>query len=156
MREMTPAATAARLHAAIDEALLVFRRVDETRTAEPSRPGGWCAREVLGHLIDSACNNHRRFVLGQSAGIMRFDAYDQEEWVARQRYREVPWRDLVALWTSYNRHLAHVISCVPPEAAARRALAPDGAGEIDLAFLMDDYVTHLRHHVEQIRSRLLP
>ena len=114
---MTPPTIAAGLHATIDEALKLFAGVDERRTTVRPDTGTWCAREVLGHLIDSACNNHRRFVVAQAGDLARFDGYDQNAWVARQRYREVPWRDLVALWTAYNRHLAHVIAVTPPRGA---------------------------------------
>jgi len=151
---MTAAQTAADLHAAIAEGLQLFQQVDETRTATRPGPGRWCAREVLGHLIDSACNNHRRFVVGQSPDTVRFDGYVQDEWVARQRYDLVPWRDLVALWGAYNRHLAHVIAATPDDAAARTAMAPSGVGQVSIAFLMDDYVRHIRHHLAQIRALL--
>jgi hypothetical protein len=153
---MTSAQTAARLHEAIGEALQLFQGIDETLTTRTPPGGGWCARQVLGHLIDSACNNHRRFVLGQSPAIERYDGYEQDEWVGRQRYDKEPWRDLVTLWTAYNRHLAHVISCIPDDVAAREALAPAGDRRVTLAFLMDDYVTHLRHHVDGIRRLLAP
>ena len=149
---MTSAEMSADLHNAIGEGLRLFQQVDETRTTRRSRPDGWCAREVLGHLIDSACNNHRRFVMGQSAATARFDGYNQDEWVARQHYDKVPWRDLVALWSAYNRHLAHVIASTPDDAAERTALAPDGSGPVSIAFLMEDYVRHLRHHLAQIRT----
>jgi hypothetical protein len=109
---------------------------------------------VLGHLIDSACNNHRRFVVGQSPETARFDGYNQDDWVSRQHYDQVPWRDLVTLWSAYNRHLAHVIGCTPDEAAARTALAPDGSTNVSIAFLMEDYVRHLKHHLDQIRMLL--
>lgn len=150
----TPQASATMLRSAIDEALQLFLRVDEARTIERPQPDAWCAREVLGHLIDSACNNHRRFIVGQSPVTVQFDGYAQNEWVSLQRYREIPWDDLVALWSAYNRHLAHVMSCTTGEAAARSALSPDGSGQVTLAFLMDDYVKHLRHHLDQIRSLL--
>jgi hypothetical protein len=151
---MTAAQNAAQLHAAVSEALQLFQQVDETRTTRRLKPEGWCAREVLGHLIDSACNNHRRFVMGQSPTTTQFDGYDQDEWVRQQRYDKVPWRDLVALWTAYNRHLAHVMATTPDEAAAHTALAPDGASQVSVAFLMEDYVQHLRHHLAQIRTLL--
>jgi hypothetical protein len=152
---MTPATIAAGLHATVDEALKLFAGVDERRTAFRPATGAWCAREVLGHLIDSACNNHRRFIVGQSADVARFDGYNQNEWVSRQRYHEVPWRDLVALWTAYNRHLAHVIGCAPPAALAHAALSADGQSQVTVAFLMEDYVRHLRHHLDQLRSLLV-
>ena len=149
---MTAAEMSADLHSAIGEGLQLFQQVDETRTTRRAKSGGWCAREVLGHLIDSACNNHRRFVVGQSADTLRFDGYNQDEWVSRQHYEEAPWRDLVALWGAYNRHLAHVIACTPDDVTARTALSPDGSAPVSLAFLMEDYVRHLRHHLVQIRT----
>ena len=151
---MTPAQIAAQLHAAVDEGLKLFTGVDETRTAAAPGPGDWCAREVLGHLIDSACNNHRRFILGQSSDVRKFDGYEQDDWVGRQRYREVPWRDLVTLWTAYNRHLARVIGCAPEATLAHSAESPDGKDTLTLGFIMEDYVTHTRHHLDQIRGLL--
>ena len=151
---MTAAEIAADLHAAIAEGLQLLQQVDETRTTRRLRPDGWCAREVLGHLIDSACNNHRRFVVGQSLSTTQFDSYNQNEWVERQHYDQAPWRDLVTLWTAYNRHLAHVIASTPDTTAARAALSPDGSGQVTIAFLMEDYVTHLRHHLVQLRNLL--
>ena len=151
---MTPAAIAADLHSAVDAGVELFRRVDETRTAERPAKGGWCAREILGHLVDSACNNHRRFIAGQGAGPVVFDGYDGDAWVARQRYAEVPFREIVALWCAYNRHLAHVIAAAPAETLAHGGNSPDGSGEVTLGFLMEDYVVHLRHHLDQLRSRL--
>jgi hypothetical protein len=151
--QMTPAQISAQLHSAVDQALRTFAGIDETRTTKRPAPGKWCAREVLGHLIDSACNNHRRFVLGQAADIRSFDGYRQEEWVARQHYDQVPWRDLVALWTAYNLHLAHVMSCVPETALAHTAESPSGE-PVTLGFIMEDYVTHLRHHLDQLPALL--
>ena len=151
---MTPSAIAADLHAAVDAGLALFRQIDETRTAERPAAGGWCAREILGHLVDSACNNHRRFIIGQHAGPIGFDGYDGDEWVARQRYAEASFRDIVALWCAYNRHLAHVIAAAPAETLAHRGASPEGSGEVTLGFLMEDYVVHMRHHLDQLRARL--
>ena len=153
---ITPATIAAGLHTAIDDALRLFTAADEQRTTVHLEPDGWCAREVLGHLIDSACNNHRRFILAQSDGFAGFDGYQQDEWVARQHYHEAPWRDLVALWTAYNRHLAHVIGCTPAAALAHEGTSPDGASRLTLGFVMEDYVHHLRHHLDQLKTLLMP
>src|SRR5690242_14919380 len=108
---MSPAESASALRSTIHEITHLFDVAPESRTTIPVRPGDWCARQILGHLIDSACNNHRRFVVGQSPETTRFDGYDQDAWVSRQCYAEESWADLVALWRAYNHHLAHVMSC---------------------------------------------
>lgn len=152
---MTASAIAADLYAAVDTALEWFRHLDETRTAARPAAGAWCAREILGHLVDSACNNHRRFILGQGAAPIVYDGYDQDDWVQRQRYADVPFRDIAVLWAAYNRHLAHVIASTPDAALARSGRAPSGDGDVTLGFLMSDYVVHLRHHLDEIRARLV-
>jgi hypothetical protein len=153
---MTAAAIAADLHSAIDAALDLFRNIDETRTTARPAADKWCAREILGHLVDSACNNHRRFIVAQDPAPIVFDGYEQDRWVERQRYADVPFREIAALWVAYNRHLAHVMSSTPEASLARSGRAPGGDREVTLRFLMEDYVVHLRHHLDQIRARLAP
>jgi hypothetical protein len=153
-RGMSTRDSAARLRVAVDDAVRMFGEVDEARTMVRPAPGKWCAREILGHLIDSACNNHRRFVLGHAATTSRWDEYEQEHWVRCQQYAEQRWVDLMALWTAYNRHLAHCMAVTPAAVAAREATAPDGMGQLSVAYLMDDYVTHMSHHVAQIGALL--
>ena len=146
-----PAAIAADLHAALAEGLALFAGIDEALSRERPKADGWCAREVVGHLIDSACNNHRRFILGQTPGLAKFDGYDGDVWVTRQRYVDESWADIVSLWAAYNRHLRHVIARTPAEHLRMSAMDPDGSGQITLGFLMSDYVGHIRHHFEQVR-----
>jgi uncharacterized protein (TIGR00730 family) len=152
--DISPSASAAALAAAVEDVLPLLTRADERATGRPPRPGAWCAREVLGHLIDSACANHRRFVIGPLPTTTHFDGYAQDVWVARQHYRDESWTDLVALWVAYNRHLVHVMRCTSVEEAARTARAPDGRGPVSVGFLMHDYVQHLRGHLDQIRVAL--
>jgi hypothetical protein len=112
-------------------------------------PGAWSRRQILGHLVDSASNNHQRFVRGQLAADVEFPAYDGEGFVAVQRYDEEPWEALVELWRAYNRHLVHVMSRVPPEKYANQVRSgPDEPGT--LGAHMKDYVVHLEHHLGQI------
>jgi RimJ/RimL family protein N-acetyltransferase len=149
-RVRTPQESAAALDAAVDSAQRTLVRLDEDTSLEPLRPGGWCARETLGHLLDSACNNLRRFVIGQPPGVGRFDDYQQNEWVARQAHRDRPWHSLVAFWTEYNRHLAHVMRHTSDAGAEGSAMAPDGSRPVTVRELMDDYLDHLQHHLGQI------
>ena len=74
----------------------------------------WSPKEVLGHLIDSAANNHQRFVRAQQADALTFPGYEQNQWVSSQGYQDADWAHLVALWTHLNLHLADVIARIPP------------------------------------------
>jgi len=122
-------------------------------------PGKWSRQEILGHLIDSATNNHRRFVEGQFAENFAFVGYDQEAWVRSQPYQTTPWPELVELWRSLNSHLLRVIESVPHETRhrvwAKHNLADIGwkvesAEPATLDYIMRDYVGHLEHHLRQI------
>jgi hypothetical protein len=146
-----PAAIAADLHAVLTEGLALCAGIDEALSRERAKPDGWCAREIIGHLIDSACNNHRRFILGQTPGLTKFDGYDGDVWVTRQQYLDESWADIVSLWAAYNRHLRHVIARTPAGHLQMSATDPDGLGPVTVGFLMQDYVGHIRHHLEQVR-----
>ncbi|PYQ41688.1 MAG: hypothetical protein DMF77_15140 [Acidobacteria bacterium] len=72
--------------------------IPDARAAEPITAGKWSRKQVLGHLIDSAANNHQRFVRGQLGPSLAFPGYEQDKWVAAQAYQQRSWADLVALW----------------------------------------------------------
>jgi hypothetical protein len=130
-----------------------LRPLDEAAVTHRPTPDRWTIKEVIGHLIDSASNNHQRFVRAQFAGELVFPAYEQTEWVACQHYNEASWTELVDLWRRYNLHLAHVIRHVPAE----RLAVPCNIGDYDpvtLRFLIEDYVVHLKHHLTKIGERL--
>ena len=146
-----PAAIAADLHSALAEGLALFAGIDEALSRERPKADGWCAREVVGHLIDSACNNHRRWIIGQTPGLAKFDGYDGDVWVTRQRYVDESWADIVSLWAAYNRHLRHVIARTPADRLTMSATAPDGSEAVTVGFLMQDYVAHIRHHLQQVK-----
>ena len=126
----------------------LLRFTEEESQSRPSA-GKWSRKEVLGHLIDSASNNHQRFVRSQLQGELVFPGYAQESWNRVQQYQSETWENLVRLWTSYNRHLAHVMAAIPESAG--RNVCTIGAGEpVTLQFLVTDYVRHLEHHLGQI------
>jgi hypothetical protein len=162
----TGPAIAADLRAAIDEGVALFKGATEERTARRPAADKWSAREVIGHLIDSACNNHRRFIINQGDGSrLQIDGYEQNEWVARNRYAGTNASDLVPMWATYNRHIARVLEAVPDEVLNRDRgpLSDDAFTYMDrrpttafatLGYLAEDYVAHLRHHLKQIRELL--
>ena len=120
----------------------------------------WSRIEVLGHLVDSAANNHQRFVCAQFTDDLVFPGYDGDEWVSVQKYRDESWPDLINLWASYNLHLVHVFSTIP-EKVLTKSRERHNLDEIafvhvprneptTLEYLIRDYVVHLRHHLNQI------
>jgi len=114
-----------------------------------SPPYRWSKKEILGHLIDSAANNHQRIVRVQIAPPLEFPNYQQESWVAVQSYATESWPDLVNLWLLLNRHLLHVIRAVP-ESSLSYPCAIGGKDPIPLSEVIDGYVDHLEHHLESL------
>ena len=138
-----------KLRQAVDEAERRLHGFAESETEKPVLPGGWSRKQVLGHLIDSASNNHQRFVRAGLQDSLDFPRYDQEGCVRLQAPEKAEWSLLVSLWASYNRYLAHVIDRIP--AAKLETPCRIGSGEpVTLGFLATDYLTHLLHHLRQI------
>jgi hypothetical protein len=127
-------------------------------------PGKWSIAEIVGHLIDSASNNHQRFIRARSQESLFFPGYAQDDWVAAQGYQEADWAALLQLWTAFNLHLADVMERTP--AAVRQksyinhnfdqiAFRPVAAGTpATLEWFMEDYVEHFRLHLRQIDALL--
>lgn len=120
-------------------------------TARPA-PDRWTIQEVLGHLIDSAANNHQRFIRAQFVEQLTFPKYEQNDWVSSQQYNTANWSALIDLWTAYNQHLVHVIRCVNTSTLSRTCVI--GPYEpVTLQFLIEDYVVHLKHHLQKMEER---
>jgi hypothetical protein len=126
-----------------------LRQFEEAAAAAPRAPGKWSKKQTLGHLVDSAANNHQRFIRLQLTPRIELPGYDGDAWVRVQRYQERPWLEIIQLWQSYNTQLAAVIRTVDAKALQHVWHTPDGK-DLTLEFLMRDYVTHLRHHLDQI------
>ena len=103
----------------VDTAAARLLALSAEQAAVRPAPGKWSPKEIIGHLIDSASNNHGRFVRAQLQDDLIFDGYEQAEWVTVQRYQEREWVDLVALWQALNHHIAHVMATADPRALVR-------------------------------------
>jgi broad specificity phosphatase PhoE len=127
---------------------LLLKLDNADTTARPSE-NKWAKKEILGHLLDSASNNHQRFVRASLQGSLTFPGYDQEKLVDLQRFADVDWSFLVDFWAAYNRFLAHVINSLPAEAAIVTCNIGDNK-PATLEWIAADYVAHLKHHLNQI------
>lgn len=151
------------LRSIVERSTPALLALSEADSARPPVPGKWSPREELGHLVDSASNNHQRFVRAQFQDDLVFPGYDQDAWVAVQRYQKAPWAELVALWRVFNLHLARVMEAVPEPVRTREhhrhnfdeiAWQTVPRGEpTTLDYFMDDYVGHVKHHLRQILDR---
>ncbi|HEV2799050.1 MAG TPA: DinB family protein [Pyrinomonadaceae bacterium] len=144
----------------IDAAAAQLHALTEAEARRAREAGAWTPKEIVGHLIDSAANNHARFVRAQYTDDLVFPGYEQEEWVRAQRYNEESWPLLIELWKHYNLHLLHVMASAPEETLrqprTRHTLDKIAWQTIDarqpttLEYLMRDYVGHLKSHLRQI------
>jgi hypothetical protein len=125
--------------------------ITEADAAHKPAPDRWSKKEILGHLIDSAGNNHQRFVRCQFTPLLEFPEYDQNPWVARQAYATEPWPDLVNLWLLLNRHLLHIVKATPPE-VHKHELKIGDHNRMTFEALVPSYLQHLEHHLAQIYS----
>jgi hypothetical protein len=142
---------AAALRAEVEEAAVRLQTRTETDVTRDRGPGKWIKKEILGHLIDSAANNHQRFVRAQTVDPFVWPGYDQQFWVSVHRYRDRPWAELVGLWVDLNRQVAQIIEGVPPVRLSARCVIGD-AEPATLEWWMRDYLRHLRHHLAQIEG----
>jgi hypothetical protein len=144
MRELSD-----QLRCLVEGVELGLRQIPESESMRPALPGGWSRKQVLGHLIDSASNNHQRFVRAMLQQSLDFPGYDQEGNIRVQAVQEADWVLLVTLWAAYNRYLAHLIAHIPPSQLDTPCRI-GGREPVTLGFLASDYLTHLHHHLRQI------
>ena len=132
--------------------LLIPAEEFESRPA----PGKWSKKEVLGHLVDSASNNHHRFVRIQYQHVPHI-AYHQDEWVRLQNYQDEPREDVVTLWAAFNKHLAHVIKNISTANYLLKGdTGKDAPSEVTLEWLVEDYLKHMEYHLKQVIPSYFP
>ena len=135
-------------------------RIPIEQSERPRGAGKWSPKEIIGHLIDSASNNHQRFVRAQFSDDLIFAGYEQEGWVKVQNYQRESWAELVQLWKLYNQHILHVMTHVPEEQRLKlrykhnlHQIASESLKEnepVTLDWFMRDYVDHMKKHLRQI------
>jgi len=136
----------------IDAELPNLRAVSDDRASLPRAAGKWCPKEELGHLIDSASNNHQRFVRAALSPEFHGPSYAQDDWVRIHGYRDMPWEMLVEFWHRYNMLLAELVTRIPESRLPTPCFIGDGA-PVPLAFVIEDYVLHMQHHIDQLLRR---
>jgi len=138
-----------KLRALIDEVPLRLRKLPPShRDLKPS-PTKWSPKEELGHLLDSAANNHQRIVRAQLEDKPKMPGYDGNAWVRLHKYQQRNWQEMIELWRALNQQLFAAAEVVPDPAWSRTCTIADSR-PLTLKFVFEDYIEHMIHHLRHI------
>lgn len=125
-----------------------LRSLSEEEFSLIPAPGKWSKKQIIGHLIDSATNNHHRFVRAQFDDKPKI-LYDQELWNQHSYYQDMSQEHIISFWEKYNRHIVELMKRLPAEMFEKECTMSDGRG-YTIEWVFEDYVRHLEHHLRQI------
>ena len=129
-----------------------LREITEAQSAERPKVSGWSRKEELGHLIDSAVNNHVRFVAASLQPEFHGPGYEQDAWVRAHGYHQMEWGTIIELWLQHNLLLVNVILRLPDERLATPCHISGGPA-VMLGFVIEDYILHMQHHLDHVLAR---
>jgi hypothetical protein len=130
----------------IDQHLDALRTIPENEFAFKPSPSKWSKKEIIGHLVDSAMSNIRRFIIAQYEYEPHI-VYKQDNWVSLSDYQNYNSSGLIQLWYSLNKHIVHILKNIPVEYLQRKCKTEDLH---TLQWLAEDYLKHLKHHLHQV------
>lgn len=136
-----------RLNYLIENIPRILAEVGEEIISVKPLPTKWSKKEIIGHLIDSATNNHQRFVRGQFEHNPEI-CYDQNKWNEFSFYQQIDSNQIISFWTIYNKQLLEIISRISTDNLKKQIKVGDKL--LTIEFLIVDYVEHLEHHLKQI------
>lgn len=140
-----------RLSAHIQQTPGTFKKFSEAELLHRAATGKWSRKEILGHLIDSAINNLKRFTeiqfLPQPYKVI---PYRQNELVIVNQYQDLPLDHLLNTWKALNQQIIYAVNNIPEE-KLNYVLEPSDIKEVkNLAWIICDYVAHMEHHFKQL------
>ncbi|MGB3589008.1 MAG: DinB family protein [Tunicatimonas sp.] len=140
-----------------DRLRLLYERIppqvlalSESAWVAKTAPSKWSKKENLGHLIDSAINNHVRLVRIQTEPQpLVIEKYAQDKWVQLHQYQRWTTEVLVRCWQSHQHQIIILMEVASSESLYK--LCDIGGGELKtMQWLYQDYVDHQEHHLRQI------
>jgi hypothetical protein len=138
--------TASKLETLINDYLPRLEDIGEEKLSYKPLPKKWSKKEIIGHLIDSAQNNIRRFIVAQYEDNPMI-RYDQDKWVAITNYQHMDTALVIELWYLLNKQVISILKNTSKE-AAQRTSKTENIHTIE--WLAEDYTRHLKHHMHQV------
>ena len=138
--------TAATLQTIIIEARALLMKIDDREASYKPAPSKWSKKELMGHLIDSAQNNIRRFITAQYEDKPRI-VYNQDKWVEINNWQQNQLSYLVDLWYLLNQQICSILENINQETSQREA---ESEAVHSIQWLAEDYIKHLKHHLHQV------
>jgi hypothetical protein len=123
-----------------------LKQLKENIASQRTDAGKWSKKEIIGHLIDSAQNNIRRFIVAQYED-KPLVVYAQDHWVTAADYQNYPLPDLIYLWVLLNKHMIRILQNIPPEMQEKEVHSEELHS---IEWLAADYIPHLLHHLHQV------
>jgi len=143
------------LNSAVEAFYHKYCDLDNDITSKRIDADNWTLKEIIGHLIDSASNNHQRFIRLQIVNELIFPGYGQDNsrWLRIQKYNEMNFADIMLLWKQYNILIGHIIKEVDESKLGNRWVNSEG-DKNTLRDLMTDYSRHLKDHLRHFEQTL--
>lgn len=136
-----------RLNEILDQVPRRLSAIEEQELRHRPGPGRWSKLEIIGHLIDSAANNHHRLIRARTEDNPEI-IYDQDAWNQAGRYGQLDQSLLIRFWEVYNRYILELLKTLYEEELSRTVRY--GPEYVPLEALVIDYVAHMEHHLRQI------
>jgi hypothetical protein len=133
----------------IDRLPARLHALPSSKVGNKPAPDAWSAKEELGHLLDSAANNHQRIVRTQLEEHPAMPGYDGDAWVALHQYQNRDWPALIDQWAALNSQLLSAAEAVPDSAWTRTCTIADSE-PLTLQFVFDDYIHHMLEHLRHM------
>ena len=127
----------------------LVRLIDDVQFGTPREAGKWSPQQILGHLVDSAANNHQRLIRARYMD-KPVVSYDQVQWNLLGHYADANREELLQFWEAFNRHLLHIFRHMDPHDLSKKYRVHDA--EYDLEHMASDYMVHMEHHLHQFLS----
>ena len=147
---LDPVELSEQLTAVVRQALPWLKALTEASASRPEKTGKWCAKEVIGHLTDSAINNHARVMRLQIESGPHLSGYEQMAWVSLQHYADREWGRVLEVWATFNEHFAWAVSHTDKAHLANMGTVE--GDELTLGFLIEDYIAHMAHHLRALKA----